>query len=275
MNVANIMKRFFQDQFGSGYRVEAYRNAVKDNSPPSEIMRVIRKTDEIIQEMIKDKTIRAVVRTSQSDYIGLAGIDGTSFTWSLEIASPVGSDVDADIERIRLAFTDKIIPVEYPDDNYEMLLAFTIPAKFAMQTINGIDYEQVVWGGRATLTENSVLANGFSFYLDGKRIPGVLSMSMGYTPQGENFTSERVFYQQTALQTYTNAIGLSIHASKDNDVIRQLIAAGTQGDTNDFTFEIRQRGESVAVWNDAVLNQSSVNASLGSYVMIDVQILRS
>ncbi len=274
MNVANIMKQFFRDRLGDAYRVEAYRNAVKDYAPPSEIMRVIKSTDDIIQEMIEDKTIRAVVRTSQSDYIGLTGIDGTSFTWSLEFAAPIDFDVESDIERIRKEFTEKIIPVTY-NGNYEMLLAFTVPAQFAAQTINGVNYRQLVWGGRGTVTENSILANGFSFYIDGERIPGVVSFSNGFTPQGENYTTERSTHQRTALQTFTNAVGLSIHASVNNDVVRRIISSAASGDMDGFAFEVKQGDESVTQWDVAVFNQTGVAASLGSYVMIDVQILRS
>lgn len=279
MREADILKRFFQDQLGAEYNVEAFRNAVVDNAPSTEVMRVIKSTDEIIAETIANKTIRAVLRTSQSDYIGLEVADGSSFTWSLEFAAPVESNVDADIEKIRLAFTENIIPVEYPveykEQNYELLFAFAMPAKFASTTINGTNYQQVVWGGRATITQNSVLANGYSFYIDGERVPGVLSLSDGFTSIGENYNTERAQHQRTALQTFTNAVGLSIHATKNNPIIARIINASLKGVTDGFIFEVKQNNISVVQWDVAIFNQVSVTASLGSYVLIDAQILRS
>lgn len=273
--IASIMKQFFQDQLGAGYLVESFRNAVQSNAPSTEVMRVVKSVDEIITKMLADNIIRAVLRTSQSDYIGLADADGASFTWSLELAAPVNSDVDADFERIRKTFTEKIILVEYGTLNYELLITFTLPAKFAVATINGVNYQQVVWGGRATVVQNSVVANGYGFYIDGVRIPGVLSLSDGFTSIGENYNTERSVHQRSALQTFTNAAGLSIHATKNNPVIERIINASILGDIDGFGFEIRQHDEAIATWNVAVFNQVSVSASLGSYVLIDAQILRS
>lgn len=275
--IAKILAQFFQDQLGTGYNVGAFRNAVQPNAPSTEVMRVIKSTDEIITEMLQSNTIRAVLRTSQSDYIGLIDADGASFTWSLEFAAPVDSNIDADMERIRETFTEKVIPVAYNSEteNYELLLTFTLPAKFTATTINGINYQQVVWGGRGTVTENSVVANGYSFYLGGERIPGVLSLSNGYTPQGENYVTERRTHQRTALQTFTNAVGLSIHATKDNPIITRMINASMLGDTAGFTFEIQRNGVAVATWETAVFNQVNTQGSLGSFVLIDAQILRS
>ncbi|MCI8459439.1 MAG: hypothetical protein HFE46_07230 [Clostridia bacterium] len=275
MNIAAIMVQFFQDQLGAQYRVDAFRNAVQDYAPASEIMRVVQSTDEIIAKMIADKTTRAVLRTSQSDYIGLKIADGASFTWSLEFAAPVNNTIDTDMEKIRVAFTEKIIPVRYKDKDYELLLVFAMPAKFAANTINGTNYMQVVWGGRATLVVNSVLANGYSFYIDGARIPGVLSLSGGFTAIGENYGTERSTHQRTALQTFTNAVGLSVHATKNDPIIQSMIAASTVGSLVGFAFEIRQYGVSIAQWEVAVYNQVNTAASLGSYVLIDAQILRS
>lgn len=275
MREATILKQFFQDQLGSGYDVQAFRNAVKDYAPSVEIMRIVQSTDEIIEKMLSDNVIRAVLRTSQSDYIGLSGVDGASFTWSLEFAAPTDSGVFSDIERIRKQFTEKIIPVELNDGAAEMLLAFTMPAQFATQTINGINYVQIVWGGKCTIAQKSLLANEFSFYIDGAPIPGVLSLSDGYTSIGESYTTERSYHQRTALQTYTNAVGLSIHASTNNPVIARIISAAQSGETDGFEFEIRQGDNTAASWEVAIFNQVNVVASLGSYVMIDVQILRS
>lgn len=275
MNIASIMVQFFQDQLGAEYRVDAFRNAVSDHAPGNEIMRVVQSTDEIIAKMIEDKTTRAVLRTSQSDYIGLEIADGASFTWSLEFAAPLNSNIDDDIERIRITFTKEIIPVRYKDKDYELLLVFAMPAKFAANTINGTNYQQVVWGGRATLVENSVLANGYEFYIDGARIPGVLSLSGGFTAIGENYSTERSMHQRTALQTFTNAVGLSIHASKNNQIIQSMLTASTGGTVNGFTFEVKQYGVTIAAWEVAVYNQVNTAASLGSYVLIDAQILRS
>lgn len=277
MKEADILKQFFQDQLGDGYSVGAFRNAVPDYAPSKEVLRVIQATDEIIAKMIADKTVRGVLRTSQSDYIGLSDVFGASFSWSLELAAPIDKNVDDDLERIRQNFTEKIIPIAYKSEtpNYELLLTFAMPAKFASATINGTEYIQVVWGGRATLVQNSVLANGYSFYIDGARIPGVLSLSNGYTPQGENYTTERAFHQRTALQTFTNAVGLSIHATKNNAIIQRMVAAAAVGDINGFRFAIKQNGETVADWSEALFNQVGVAGSLGSYVLLDVQILRS
>lgn len=275
MKEATILRQFFQDQFGSGYDVQAFRNAVKDYAPPAEIMRIVQSTEDIIEKMIYDNVIRAVLRTSQSDYIGLSDVDGASFTWSLEFAAPTDSDVAADIERIRKEFTEKIIPVSCYDENYDMLLVFTMPAQFAAQTINGVNYIQTVWGGRGTIAQKSVFANEFSFYIDGQSVPGVLSLSDGFTSIGENYTTERASHQRTALQTFTNAVGLSVHASKDHPVIERMIAAAQSGTMDGFVFEIKHNGETAASWEVALFNQVNVVASLGSYVMIDVQILRS
>lgn len=273
--IADILKQFFQDRLGEQYNVCAFRNAVQTNAPSKEVMRVIKSTDDIIVETLKNKKIRAVLRTSQSDYIGLTEADGASFTWSLEFAAPTDSGIDEDLERIRKDFTEKIIPVVYKEQNYEMLLAFTMPAKFAMQTINGTNYQQVVWGGRGTVVVNSVLANGYSFYLDGARMPGVLSFSDGFTAIGDNYDTERAAHQLTALQTYTNAVGLSIHATKNNPIIQRMIAASALGSVDGFSFEIRQNEKTVAMWEVAIFNQVNVAASLGSYVLIDAQMLRS
>lgn len=275
MRESDVLKQFFQDQLGSTYNVGAFRNAVQEYAPTNEIMRVVQSTDEIIAKMIADKTTRAVLRTSQSEYIGLSVADGASFTWSLEFAAPVDSSIDDDIEKIRVAFTDKIIPVEYKNKNYELLLVFAMTAKFAANTINGTNYQQVVWGGRATLVENSVLANGYAFYIDGTRVPGVLSLSNGFTSLGENYSTERSTHQRTALQTFTNAVGLSIHATKNDPIIQRIIDASTVGSVNGFAFEIRQYGSVTARWEVAVFNQVNIEASLGSFVLIDVQILRS
>lgn len=277
MRESDILKQFFQDHLGDGYNVDAFRNAVPDYAPTKEVLRVIQSTDAIVAKMIADKTVRAVLRTSQSEYIGLRVVEGASFTWSLELAAPIDANVDEDLERIRQKYTEKITPIAYKSEtpNYELLLTFSMPAKFAAATINGTDYMQFVWGGRATLVQNSVLANRFAFYIDGVRIPGVLSLSNGYTPQGENYTTERAFHQRTALQTFTNAVGLSIHATKNNAIIQRMVAAAAVGDINGFRFAIKQNGETVADWSEALFNQVGVAGSLGSYVLLDVQILRS
>lgn len=275
MTEADILKQFFQDQLGNGYRVDAFRNAVSSNAPSTEVMRIVKSTDEIIAEMIADKTIRAVIRTSQGEYIGLANAYGASFTWSLELSVPVDYNVDDDLIRIRDTFTEKIIPVEHGTDRYEMLLTFRMPAKFAATTINGTEYQQVVWGGSATIVQNSVVANGYAFYIGDAKIPGVLSLSSGFTPQGENYTTERAIHQCTAVQTFTNAVGLSIHATKNDPIIQKMIAAATLGTVNGFSFTIKQNDTTVAAWDVAVFNQVGVSGSLGSYVLIDVQILRS
>lgn len=275
MKEAKILTKFFQDQLGDGYRVGAFRNAVPDYAPSTEVLRILQSTDAIIEKMIADKTIRAVLRTSQSDYIGLDGLDGASFTWSLELAVPVDYDVDADLERIRAAFTEKTIPVVYNEQDYQMLLTFAMPAKFASATINGTVYQQVVWGGRATIVQNSVLANGYTFYLAGAEINGVLSFSNGFTPIGENYTTEHAGHQRTAVQTFTNAVGLSIHASSNDTTIQRIMQAAAGGDVDGFVFEVKQNDVTVTKWDVAIFNQVNVTGSLGSYVLIDAQILRS
>lgn len=274
--IAKILTQFFRDQLGPRYDVGEFRNAVQPNAPSTEVLRIIKSTDDIIAEMLKNNRIRAVLRTSQSDYIGLIDADGASFTWSLEFAAPTNNDLDALLENIRKKFTEEIIPVVYNDSElYEMLLTFTMPVKFATSTISGVDYQQVVWGGRGTIVQNSVLTNGYSFFIDNTRIPGVLSLSNGYTPQGENYTTERRIYQRTALQTFTNAVGLSIHATKNNPVIARIINAAMLGDTQGFAFEIKQNDVTVAAWESALFNEVSVTGSIGSFVLINAQILRS
>lgn len=275
MREATILRQFFQDQLGDGYSVGAFRNALPDYAPTKEIMRVVQSTEQIIEKMLADKTIRAVLRTSQSDYIGLSVADGASFTWSLEFSAPVDSNVDSDIERIREAFTEKVIPVVWNEKNYELLLTFNMSAAFASNTINGTNYMQVVWGGRATIVENSVLANGYAFYINGSKIPGVLSLSNGFTPQGENYLTERASYQRTAVQTFTNAVGLSIHATKNDPLIQRMMTAAVVGDLNGFSFEMKQNGNAVFKWDVALFNQVGYTGSLGSFVLLDVQILRS
>lgn len=275
MRESDILKQFFQDQLGDGYNVGAFRNAVADYAPSTEVMRVIRKTDDIIAEMIADKTIRAVLRTSQSDYIGLRNTDGASFTWSLEFAAPVDSDVDGDVERIRQNFTEKIIPVEYKSKNYELLLTFAMPAKFAAVTINGTNYLQLVWGGRATITENSVLANQFEFLLDNKKINGIISFSFGNVGQGENYTTWRGEVQKTALQTCVNSISFTVHALKTDPFYIRLRNAAVNGDFGYWSLQVKDSGTVVAFWPDAKLDTVEISGSIGSYAIINTRFLRS
>ena len=276
MRESDILVQFFKDNLGEKYDVSAFRNAITENPPAKEVLRVIQSTEEIIAKSLTSDKTRAVLRTSQSDYVGINGITAASFTWSLEFAAKTDdSQIDDDMDEIRKNFTEKIIPVIYKDENYELLLTFTIPAKFAATLINGVKYQQVVWGGRATITDNSVLSNGYTFYIDGEKIPGVISVSNGYTSQGESFNSERVEYQQTAIQSFTNAVGLSVHASKNNAVVAKMLAASMQGDAEGFAFTVRQNGEIISEWDYAVFNQVGSTGSLGSYMLLDVQILRS
>lgn len=276
---SNILTQFFSDQFGADYNVEAFRSAVRTAAPPSEVMRVIQNTDEVIEKTIAEKKVRAIVRTSQSDYIGLTVADGASFTWSLEFAAPVEKNVTDEIERVRKRWTEIIIPVDYVENgelkHYEMLLTFTMPAEFTSATINGTVYEQVGWGGRGAIVENSVIANGYSFYVNNERISGVIKLSMGFTPQGENYITERTKHTRTAVQTFTNAVGLSIHATKNDPIVKNIIDASMLGSVNGFSFEIKQYDVTVSKWDVALYNQINVSASLGSYVLIDAQILRS
>ena len=44
MKEATILRQFFRDQFGSGYDVQAFRNAVKEYAPSEEIMRIVQST---------------------------------------------------------------------------------------------------------------------------------------------------------------------------------------------------------------------------------------
>lgn len=276
MREADVIVQFFRDNLGDKYDISAFRNAVADHAPATETMRVVQSTEESILRAIESNKTRGIVRTSQSDYIGLAVADGSSFTWSLELSGDVNNaDIDDDIERVRRAFTEKVIPVDYKGEAYSLVLTFTVPAKFTMATISGTTYQQVVWGGRATLTDNSLLANGFTFYLDGEQVPGVISMSNGYTPQGENYLTERTENQQTAIQTFTGAVSLTIHASKNNEVIRRIINAAMNGDTDGFRFSVRENGATVSDWETAVFNQVGSTGSIGSFVLLNAQILRS
>lgn len=276
MREADIIVQFFRDNLGDKYDISAFRNAVADHAPATETMRVVQSTEESILRAIESNKTRGIVRTSQSDYIGLAVADGSSFTWSLELSGDVNNaDIDDDIERVRLAFTEKVIPVDYKGEAYSLVLTFTVPAKFTTATISGTTYQQVVWGGRATLTDNSLLANGFTFYLDGELVPGVISTSNGYTPQGENYLTERTENQQTAIQTFTGAVSLTIHASRNNEVIRRIINAAMNGDTDGFRFSVRENGAIVSDWETAVFNQVGSTGSIGSFVLLNAQILRS
>ena len=276
MREADVIVQFFRDNLGDKYDISAFRNAVADHAPAMETMRVVQSTEESILRAIESNKTRGIVRTSQSDYIGLAVADGSSFTWSLELSGDVNNaDIDDDIERVRLAFTEKVIPVDYKGEAYSLVLTFTVPAKFTTDTISGTTYQQVVWGGRATLTDNSLLANGFTFYLDGELVPGVISMSNGYTPQGENYLTERTENQQTAIQTFTGAASLTIHASRNNEVIRRIINAAMNGDTDGFRFSVRENGAIVSDWETAVFNQVGSTGSIGSFVLLNAQILRS
>lgn len=276
MREADVIVQFFRDNLGDKYDISAFRNAVPDKSPAAETMRVVQATEESILRAIACGKTRGIVRTSQSDYIGLSDTDGASFTWTLELAGNVNdADIDDDIERVRLAFTEKVIPVEYKGEAYSLVLTFTVPAKFTTDTISGTTYQQVVWGGRATLTDNSLLANGFTFYLDGEQIPGVISVSNGYTPQGENYLTERTENQQTAIQTFTSAASLTVHASKENAVIRRMLNAAMNGDTDGFRFVVHVNGATVADWETAVFNQVGSTGSIGSFMLLNVQILRS
>lgn len=276
MRESDILVQFFSDRLGELYDVQAFRNAIQENVPSTEIERIVRSTEDLILSSMKNNKKRAVLRTSQSEYVGLAGASSTSFTWSLEISAPVDDvSVDEDLQRIVSDFTEKIIPVEYKGEKLKLALSFYMPSKFITSTINGTTYIQVVFGGSATLTDVSYLANEFVFKINGERITGLVSFSGAYNPKGETYSdSFDGMAEATSVQTFNNALSMQLHAISGDGLTERLISASLVGDPVPYDIEIVRGDNVLAHYPSAKLEQCILQGSMGSYIVLDVRFLK-
>jgi hypothetical protein len=284
MTQADILVKVLQDNLGDNYEVDAFRSAIVDETPTVVIENLLINTEQRMLDTINRKKVRVIVRTSQGQFVSIAGVESSSFTWSAEVAAPVDAGyIDTDIEMFQNTFNGKIIPVIIGDKQYILKMTFIMPAKFTAATISGTTYIQVIMGGNATITDKSELADYYSLSINGAVVDNVISNQYAFNPQGEAYESNSGTGEQTdAVQTFNNAVSYKLHALKGDPLTKKLVQKSLSGDKEEFDISVlytantdgESTSEVLARYPNAILNGCTVSGDIGSYLMIDISFLK-
>lgn len=270
--ITQILREYLPQSFeiGSGYMQY-------DGTHVAETDRLMHDTQDLIVQSISHKRTRGLVSTSQSEYVNIKGVDTVTISWKVDFATDVKQNIADDIQKMIGELTEKTIAVNYGGKTYSVGMTFFTPVAFSsIQTINGIDYQQVVWGGRALITEKSQLAMDYDIYLGGMRVNGLLAFSSAYNATGDNFTNfGNGALNNTAITNYNNAMSIQVHVI-DSDPIAQLLmetAVIAEG-VKYLRLSVKKSGKDYLNIPSVQVSTAQITASLGSFIVLDAQLLR-
>lgn len=276
MTPTQIIQAILQSRFSDTYEFgSAYMQ--HDDSHVADIQRMLHTTQDLITRSLYRDKIRAMVRTSQSDYVAVSGVDTITVTWSVEFAAPVGDmRIGTDIDRVRRELTGTLAQVVDADGrSFRAGLTFVSSVDMtAAQTINGVSYTQVIWGGRAIISDKSAIADDIAVEIDGYPVIGLLSVAGSYTPEMQAFHAAGSALIGQSVPGYSNGFSIQIHSVVGDPVADKLLAiAFNSAQAVNAAVKIRYRDGAYA-WDFATVSAAQVSASLGSYVVLDAQIMR-
>lgn len=269
MKEARIIEQFFKDHLSNAYEIEAWINDIKASSP-NDYERLINRTETLINQVLTDGRTRGIIRTSQSEYVSIPGIYSISFSWSLSLMTETGNrDVENDLMKIVHDFTGKIIPLDYNGEMYNLCFVFNSPASFSNTTMSGRRYMALEFGGRALITQNSLLGNEYQFEIDGRPLNGVISLNSGFTTQGDNYSSFENSEQHATVRTVTRAFTIQLHGIRGDTIIENLIS-DSMGTSELMSGTITKQGGTPKPF---IVAESRTAFSLGSFVIVDVKLM--
>jgi hypothetical protein len=269
-------------EFGEDFDITLYTALPADTV--SEYQRYLNTTEELIVSSMNNNKVRGLLRTAQSEYVALAGINTITTTWSIEFADDTDNPKAMDkITEVVQALTEQVLVVETESGDYNIGLTFNAPAGYTVQVINGTKYLQIVFSGRATVTDCSALANETAIYINGDRVNGLVSFSNGMTATGENYNAagSKSALQSTTVQSLNTALSIDIHTIKGDPVATKLTRAMIDPESAiDENGAVESYSISFNVGNievnypTAKLSDVQCAGSIGSYIVLSVRFMR-
>ena len=277
-----ILEQLLNNEFGEDFDISLYTALPADTV--TEYQRYLNTTEELIVSSMKNNKVRGLLRTAQSEYVALAGINTITTTWSVEFADDTDnpkamSKIAEVVERLN----EQVVSVETDKGDYNVGLTFNAPAGYTVQVINGTKYLQIVFSGRATVTDRSALANETTIYIDGYMVNGLVSFSNGMTATGENYNAagSKSALQSTTVQSLNTALSIDIHTIKDDHIAttftRAMIDPESAIDDNGAvkSYNISFNVGNVDVdYPTAKLSDVQCAGSIGSYIVLSVRFMR-
>ncbi len=235
-------------------------------------------TQDFINEALKIKRIKGIIKTSQSDYIALQGVDSVSFTWSCVMYAPADTDRPLeDYKALVKEYNDKVYRT--PDGDKRVMLTFVMPAKFDLVRFgDGKEYSQYVLGGKACVTDTSELSGEMEIEFisqDGSTdITGLLAYSIAYNPSGESTLYSGDQLAKTNVLSYSNAISISIHVLKGSKMAAIIKKAAIIGDVGSYKVNVYDNKQLIGEFSHCKFNSAQIRGSTGSYILADALLLR-
>lgn len=281
-----IIAQLMNKEFGEDFDITLYTALPADTV--TEYQRYLNTTEELIVSSMQNNKVRGLLRTAQSEYVALAGINTITTTWSIEFADDTDNPKAMDkITEVVEKLTEKVVTVECEDKDYNAGLTFNAPAGYTLQVINGTKYLQIVFSGRATVTDKSALANETTIIIDDNKdkykVNGLVSFSTGMTATGENYNAagSKSALQTTTVQSLNTALSIDIHTIKDDPVAemftRAMIDPESAIDDNgavksySISFNV---GKVEVNYPTAKLSDVQCAGSIGSYIVLSVRFMR-
>lgn len=270
--ITQILREYLPQSFeiGSGYMQY-------DSTHVAETDRLMHDTQDLIVQSISQKRTRGLVSTSQSEYVNIKGVNTVTISWKVDFATDVKQNIADDIQKMIGELTEKTIAVNYGGKTYSVGMTFFTPVAFSsIQTINGVDYQQIVWGGRALITEKSQLAMDYELYLNGMRVNGLLSFSSAFNASGENYTDfSKGSLNNSAITNYNNAMSVQVHVIESDPVAELLTETAVVSDDIVYArLSLKKHGKEYLNISSVQVSTVQITASLGSFVVLDVQMIR-
>lgn len=277
-----IITKLMNNVFGEDFDITLYTALPADTV--SEYQRYLNTTEELIVSSMKNNKVRGLLRTAQSEYVALAGINTITTTWSIEFADDTDNPKAMDkITEVVQALTEQVLVVETESGDYNIGLTFNAPAGYTVQVINGTKYLQIVFSGRATVTDCSALANETTITIDDNKVNGLVSFSNGMTATGENYNAagSKSALQTTTVQSLNTALSIDIHTIKDDPVAEMFTRAMLDPESAiDDNGAVKSYSISLNVGNvkvnypTAKLSDVQCAGSIGSYIVLSVRFMR-
>lgn len=279
--ISNIFNEFMvrrkQDGLTSlDYAFAPFTMGIEETNADS-LKRMQYTTQDFINEALKVKRIKGIVKTSQSDYIALQGVDSVSFTWSIVLYAP--ADTDEPLEDYK-ALTKEYNGKAYTtSDGKKVMLTFVMPAKFDLVRFgDGKEYSQYVLGGKACVTDTSELSSEMEIEFisqDGSTdITGLLAYSIAYNPSGESTLYSGDQLAKTNVLSYNNAISISIHVLKGSKMAAIIKKAAIIGDVGSYKVNVYDNKQLIGEFSHCKFNSAQIRGSTGSYILADALLLR-
>lgn len=277
-----ILETLFNGAFDSGFDISLHK--ALPTSDVNDYQRYLNTTEQLIVSSFRERKVRGLLRTAQSEYVALSGINTVTTTWSIEFADDIDNPKAMDaISKFIDEYNERVVVIEHNGESYTAGLVFNVPAGYTLQTINGTRYMQIVFTGRATVTDRSQLANESKIMLDGQEITGLVSWSIGMTATGENYnpTGDQAPLQHTTVQSLNTALSIDIHTVKDDMLAKTYTAAminpasqlHTTGAIKTHSIVLTV-GDETAIYPRAKLSDAQCSGSIGSYIVLSLRFMR-